>query len=406
MANLRKEQLWILDALTGIGGYDVLHPEIRGFIEEIGYYHTDLDRVFGKAKAATMYAKAWATTAREVEKKAEYAEKRGWRTAARDFYIRAVLLYGRARYSYFKDDPRKMVFNEKVVKCFEKVIAYSPTPIERVVLDFEGKKIYATLHLNGSRAKSPAVVLGPGMDMFKEDWCCTVEKHFLPRGFVALAIDGPGQGETLTGGCKVSVDNYERAGKAFIDYLSRRPEVDSDKISWFGVSMGSYWGHRTAAHDPRIKALATAMGNTGRDMDKIFNMAQPNFKMNFMYMAGYEDEEKFNREIFQHMKLGPLVEKVKCPSLMVHGEFDELTPLEEVFETYERVPVPKEIWVMDNEFHPMGGMGRDWVNCIADWLVQMLDGKYDKTMDRRLYWKKTGEIIEGDMRPPYWSARD
>jgi hypothetical protein len=141
-------------------------------------------------------------------------------------------------------------------------------------------------------------------------------------------------------------------------------------------------------------------------MDKIFHMAQPNFKINFMYMAGYEDEEKFNREIFQYMKLGPSVEKVKCPSLMVHGEFDELTPLEEVFETYERVPSPKEIWVMDNEFHPMGGMGRDWVNCIADWLVQMLDGKYDQAMDRRLYWKRTGEIIEGDMRPPYWSALD
>jgi pimeloyl-ACP methyl ester carboxylesterase len=340
----------------------------------------------------------------EVEKKAQYADNRGWRHAAHDFYARATILYGRAYYSYYADDSRRMAFCKKMVDCFKKVIAYNPTPIERVELDFEGKKIYANLHLNGSETKSPAVVMGPGMDMFKEDWYRAVERYFLPRGFVALAIDGPGQGETLTMGCKVTVDNYEQAGKTFIDYLSQRPEVDPTKIVWFGVSMGSYWGARTAAYDHRIKACATAMGCNGRDMDVIFHQAQPNFKMNFMYMAGYEDEDKFDKEIMAHMKLDELVKDIESPFLMVHGEFDELTPLEQAIETYERVATPKEMWVMENEFHPIGPVASDWLSSIGDWLLQMIDGKYDKDMDRRLFWQKNGKIREGFVKPLWWNA--
>lgn len=406
MPTKRKSQQWVLDALAGTGGWDILHPGIRGIFEELGYYHGDVDRVFEKVKAASMYAKAWATTAQEVERKALFAERRGWRNAARDFYARACLLYGRARYSYYKDDPRKLTFNNKVIQCFEKVMALNPTPIERVSLEFEGKRIYANLHLNGLKTKSPGIVLGPGMDMFKEDWYRAIERYFLPRGFVALAIDGPGQGETLALGCKVTVDNYERAGKAFIDYLSNRPEVDPNRIVWFGVSMGSYWGARVAAYDHRLKACATAMGCNGRNMEVIFHMAQPNFKAHFMYMAGYEDEEKFDKEIMQHMNLAHVIKRIECPFLMIHGEFDELTPLEEAIETYESVLPPKEIWVMENEFHPIGPVGSDWLSSVGDWLLQMLEGKFDREMDRRLFWKKTGEVIEGDMRPPWWFAEE
>ena len=109
MPTKRKSQQWVLDALAGTGGWDILHPGIRGIFEELGYYHGDVDRVFEKVKAASMYAKAWATTAQEVERKALFAERMGWKNASRDFYARACLLYGRARYSYYKDDPRKLI---------------------------------------------------------------------------------------------------------------------------------------------------------------------------------------------------------------------------------------------------------------------------------------------------------
>jgi len=76
MPTKRRSQQWVLDALAGTGGWDILHPGIRGIFEELGYYHGDVDRVFEKVKAASMYAKAWATTAQEVEKRPSL--QRGW----------------------------------------------------------------------------------------------------------------------------------------------------------------------------------------------------------------------------------------------------------------------------------------------------------------------------------------
>ena len=104
MATQRQGQRWVLDALVATGGFDVLHPEVRGIFEEIGYYHSDIDRVFGKVGSTLHFPRAWGETAQEIERKAIWAERKGFPLAARDYYARAMLLYGRAQYSYFGND--------------------------------------------------------------------------------------------------------------------------------------------------------------------------------------------------------------------------------------------------------------------------------------------------------------
>ncbi len=48
MTTKRREQTWILDALAGIGGWDILHPGVQAIFEELGYFHGDIERVFSK----------------------------------------------------------------------------------------------------------------------------------------------------------------------------------------------------------------------------------------------------------------------------------------------------------------------------------------------------------------------
>lgn len=55
-------------------------------------------------------------------------------------------------------------------KCYKRVIERNPIPIDRIEIPFEGKTLYGILHLPGLSGKFPVVLLGPGMDMFKEDW--------------------------------------------------------------------------------------------------------------------------------------------------------------------------------------------------------------------------------------------
>ncbi len=397
-----RSQRWVLDTLVGVGGLGVLFPEAQGFFEELGYNHADAARVFGMAKSGAMFPKAWSQAAGELERKAQHSEARGLRLAARDLYARAAICYGRAQSSYYRDDERKRRFHDKMVQCYTRAMVLNPTPIERVEIPFEGKTLYGVLHLPAPAGKFPAVLLSPGMDGFKEDRHAIAQTYFRERGLACLVVDGPGQGETLLNGLKVNVTNYERAGSALLDYLQQRPEIDGERLCHFGMSMGSYWGARIAAHDKRLKACATMLGCYG-SMEVIFNQAQPTFKANFMYMAGYTDEAAFDEEIARHMHLKEVAPKIACPFLMAHGEFDELTPLEDALATYALVKAPKEIWVYDWEFHPLGGVAAELIASAADWLVEMLKGNYLPTMDNRYFVGRDGKVHAGSAEPPWWN---
>ncbi|MHB1043207.1 MAG: alpha/beta hydrolase family protein [Eubacteriales bacterium] len=400
----RIGQKWTLDALLKLGGWDLLHPESVTYWEGLGYNHGDIQRVFSMVKCSDMLPKAWSARAAEVEKKAKYFEQRGFMLAAYSMYSRAAQLYGRAQYSYFNDDPKKRAYHDKLQNCFKKVIDLNPTPIERVEIPFEGQTIYAILNLPANvnnENKVPCVILCPGMDMFKEDWTYPSQNIFVPRGIATLAIDGPGQGETLLNGCKCTIDNFERAGSAFIDYLIERKEIDPEKIVLFGTSMGSYWGSRIAATDHRLKAAATALGCYG-PKNVIFNVAQPNFKRNFMYMAGIPDEKEFDI-MAEKMVLGELMDKIECPFLMIHGEFDELTPVEDVMKEYANVKAPKELWLIEDSFHCLGQIVDEFFKSVYDWLNARIND-LPMSNDRTVYIKTSGEFVEGTDKPAWWPS--
>ncbi|MFQ5879106.1 MAG: alpha/beta hydrolase [Dehalococcoidia bacterium] len=398
----RRGQKWVLDTLLGMFGIDVLHPESRPIFVQLGYGMADVERVMQRLKGGDWTLKAYTTRAVEVERMACRAEEEGQRLTARDLYLRAGLLYGRAQYAIFRDDPIKSAYHGKLVECFQKVMALNSTPIERVEIPLDGSTVYAVLHLPADTShRVPAVLLVPGMDMVKEEWTAISLRCFLERGMATLAIDGPGQGETLLHGLKVTVDNYERAAQAAIDYLAARPDIDADRIGMFGVSMGSHWGTRIAAAEARLKAAATAMGCYG-PKDTIFNWAQPSYRANYKYMAGIYDEDEFDRMAAQ-MVLDSVAPQVRCPFLMLQGEFDELSPLHEVLPIYELVRAPKEVWVYEDQFHPLGGVFAEAVAGVADWLLARLNGLPLPSSDRRLYIRTDGTVVEGDARPLWWS---
>jgi dipeptidyl aminopeptidase/acylaminoacyl peptidase len=238
------------------------------------------------------------------------------------------------------------------------------------------------------------------MDMYKEDWIKVAREHYLPRGIAVLAVDGPGQGETAGNGLLVTLDNYERAMSALIDHMGARPEIDGDRIGLWGVSMGSYWGLRTAAHDPRLRAAATAMGCYG-DMDTIFERAQPSFKANFMRMSGFTDEERFDAEVATKMQLLSLADDITCPVLMQYGEFDELSSVEETVRLFDALTVPKSLFIYEQEFHALGGVGAEIITAAADWLERALAGSLADGA-QEAYVRRNGEVQDGDAAPVWW----
>ncbi|MFH8984128.1 alpha/beta hydrolase [Streptomyces varsoviensis] len=397
-------QSWSLDIALAQGGFDALHPDAKGTMEQFGHDHTDFDKVFALVKSGAMLPKAWATIAGQAEERAAHHEKEGFAQTAADLYLRAAVMWGRAQYSVFDAaDPRKAAYRARTDHCVARLGELRDGRVRRVVLEFEGKHIYALLHLPAQQVRNaPAVILGPGMDMIKEDYIYAAERYYTSHGVVALSIEGPGQGETRANGLPVDLTNYERAISRYIDYLTELPEVDAERIGMFGISMSGYWGLRAAASDSRLAALATFEGVTG-DFDTIFNRAQPTFKNNYMFMSDHSDEERFDRELAARMPLGDLVTRITQPVFVGIGEFDELTQLEQALATYERITAPKEMRVYENEFHPLGGVAAEIFRFGAEWVERALNGELrEPGRDVRHYVRRDGTTADGTADPDWW----
>ena len=207
----------------------------------------------------------------------------------------------------------------------------------------------------------------------------------------SLAIDGPGQGECCTRGIHVTATNFKDAGRACIDWLLKRPEVDGSRLLAYGLSFGSYWATQVAMVDDRLRGCAVAYPCHEPGCNAIFNMASPTFKLRLMYMAGYEDEGRFDT-FAQGFRLDG--GEVKCPWLCIGGEDDELSPIEHTYTLADQIKRPKTLVIYQGERHAIGaaagGLGPNWMTLMADWLRDRADGK--PLQSEKHYVDTTGRV--------------
>ena len=100
--------------------------------------------------------------------------------------------------------------------------------------------------------KWPAVLFLGGADAYAEE-IYFGGKQMLERGWAMLLVDTPGRGSSMyLKGIKTRPD-YEVPGKACIDYLVSRPEVDANRVALLGISMAGYYAPRVAAFEKRFE---------------------------------------------------------------------------------------------------------------------------------------------------------
>jgi dipeptidyl aminopeptidase/acylaminoacyl peptidase len=350
-----------------------------------------------RARNYRMLPKVWREAAERHEQLARRADAMGARETATYHYDHAIEGYRMAQHPiYFDDHPVKIALNRKLAEMVDRRSKVASYPIERVEVPFGGgKTISCLLHLLPDRRKAPVVIYVPGMDQTKEVFPKAYHNIALARGFHVLAMDGPGQGSSNLQKIRAVKDNYERAGAAVISYLEKRPEVDPKKIAIYGISMGSYWSLRLSSYDHRAAAVVSAVACFNPN-NTIFTQSSPRFKQMFMYMAGYDDEAKFDREVAGGMTVRGYLGKVKCPTLLVTGEFDPLCPLEDAIEAYHDLKVPKEMWVFENQYHPLWSIsnlgGMDNHDYVMDWLKGLFSGKRVPTKRGRIaYIRENGD---------------
>ncbi|HXQ53564.1 MAG TPA: alpha/beta hydrolase, partial [Stellaceae bacterium] len=246
-----------------------------------------------------------------------------------------------------------------------------------------GRSLPAYLHLPRkptSGEKFPCVMAIGGMDGTKENSAAMYGDKLLERGIAIFAVDGPGQGECFARRINVTYTSHMEAAEANYKFLASHPALDKDRIVVRGTSMGTFFATQAAATlGTKIKALSESAVCHEPGFNTIFNMAAPSFKMRFMYMAGFEDEDEFDAWVAK-LDLRPIAKDIKVPMQVIAGQDDQLSPLEHTRELLSLVKTPKQFVVYEAAVHGVYGApstltGENPQTLQADWIADRLAGK-------------------------------
>ncbi|HEX2229382.1 MAG TPA: prolyl oligopeptidase family serine peptidase [Candidatus Binatia bacterium] len=371
-----REQRWILDQVIQTRGIDWDQGRTGKILRNCGPgVQSDLQEVCRRIQKFVDIPREFSRAAARRQEQGGAAESAGHFPEARDHYYIAACFYTNAMWAIYEDgNPQRIQWQERKRACYDKFIQYAGRPIERVALPYQGKQIQALLHLPPNLKAGeevPCIMYIPGMDGVKEDNPASGDP-FLERGFAVFAIDGPGQGETREAGITCDATNYADAGRLACDYLVNRPEIDAERMGIMGSSMGSYWAPRVVAAEKRFKACAVSGVCMEPGQYAIFNMSSPTFKLNYMYMSGYDDEAAFD-EFTRTLTLKGVTSKITCPYMVVAGEDDEHCDMKFVYELLGEIPAAKVLYVFEGERHSIRSPRARPL--VINWLIDTLLGK-------------------------------
>lgn len=342
-------------------------------------------------KSHAMIAKHVGKIGRRLERLASEEEAAGHPETAMDLWFDAATAYANAQHTIFVNNAEKRELHRSSLAAFDRVRALSPYHIERIEIDWEGHTLAGNLHLAPGDGPHPLIFFVPGCDMTKEMAPHPRWNHAGQRGMHMFVFDGPGQGESNLAGVALTADNYERAASAAIDVLTERSDVDSDRIGVYGLSFGSFWALRIAAHDSRVAAVAAPWASYVAK-HHLMNEESPRYKQLFAYLTQAHSEDELDA-IASAMTVEDEITRITCPMLLVSGEYDPRSPIDEVYELFDRCSDNAELWVFADQHHMATLSGIPdvplWMLDIhalaADWLRDRLRGNASQHQGQVLY---------------------
>lgn len=391
------EQRWVLDNVVRAVGIDWDQPRSFYLNAACGIEaNADFAAIRERVKKYADIEPAFANAARRRETKARAAETEGALVTARDNHFMAAIHWGSAQWARHENDAANLAYNTSKRESYTRYAALAGHKIEAVMIPFKGKSLPGWFHLppqyKGGRI--PVVISFPGMDTYKEVFVALKGDRWLDRGIAVLALDGPGQAECRVLGLTVSMENWTAVGKAVVDWLVARPEIDPQKIGMFGNSFGSFFVTLVAATEPRICACVANSNNLEPGFQAIFQEASPSYKKRFMYMAGFTDEAAFDA-FRQTLTWEGYAEKIRAPYLCTTGEWDELSPMVHTERMLATMSNPRRLVVWQEARHALGAcpsvnLGPHPPTLVADWMADRFAGK--SMASERWYVDNSGAV--------------
>jgi dienelactone hydrolase len=375
-------QRWLVDNVIRSVGVDWDQPRSINYNAPCGpEANADFAAIRSRVQKYADISPAFEAAARRREAKAKLAEEADECVTARQNYFIAAVQYAASQWPHDENSDKNVALNQRKRECYTRYAHLADHKVEAAWIPFQGKALPGWFHLppGYSGGRIPAVVSIPGMDGFKEASVAMYGDRWLARGIAVLTIEGPGQYESAVLGIPVSMENWIEAGRAIMEWMRSRPEVDSERVGVVGQSFGSFFATISCAAEPRYKACAVAATCLEPGFHTIFEEASPTFKQRFMYMSGYTDEDAFD-EFVKTLTWEGHAEKIRVPYLCIAGEMDELSPMEHTERLIAALKAPKRLVVYQDCRHSIGNvpatnLGPTPAVLAADWMNARLAGK-------------------------------
>jgi dienelactone hydrolase len=282
------------------------------------------------------WERAWLELARRTEGRATEALAAGHPRTAKQNFFHASNYYRMSDVLLtIAEEPKRAERFRKAQDNF-RAAAKLHEPIIEVVSISCGDQAYDGYFchpVNPKPGKWPAVLFLGGADAYAEE-IYFGGKQMLDRGWAMLLVDTPGRGSSIyLKGIKTRPD-YEVPGKACIDYLISRPEVDPNRVATLGISMAGYYAPRVAAFESRLKALV-AWSGCYSVLDDLYDFCAHLQPVCQRLLGGVGHQEA--RRLLKDFTMAGIAENITCPTLITHGGKDTLMSIEGAKRLYDEI---------------------------------------------------------------------
>ncbi|MEM1658972.1 MAG: alpha/beta hydrolase [Candidatus Jordarchaeales archaeon] len=232
-----------------------------------------------------------------------------------------------------------------------------------------GIPLRGAIYLPGEGAKEVAVCFCHGLPRearpVEEKGYSTLAEEFASKGFVSVIFNFQG---TVGSGGYFSLSSWSKNLRDVISYISSLGETSLNKFFVVAFSMGAIAAASVAATDGRVSGFACC--SCPYDTERFAQMLREGvrlagsagiIRLGDKWLENLErDLRELNPKLFIH-KVSPK------PLLVVHGEEDEIFPVEEAYKLFEAARPPKDMLIVKGVGHHVRG-NREAVKGILSWV--------------------------------------
>jgi alpha/beta superfamily hydrolase len=245
--------------------------------------------------------------------------------------------------------------------------------VREIRLKADGLELVGELHSPAKDRVRPALCICHGIPAAPPNptdrGYSLLAERFCQAGFITLIFNFRGTGRSEG---NLDILGWSRDLRAAIDFLCNLEEVDKTRSCLLGFSGGAAVAVYVAAQDPRVCAVATcacpadfhSMSQKETPLDTVQRFRQIGAIRDNDFPPSIEDWQ----DGFETITPIDWIDKISPrPLLLVHGDADELIPLEHAERLYRKAEEPKELEIMPGAKHKMR-LEESAMDFVLDWL--------------------------------------